>query len=809
MKSKSLVLVDANSLLHRAYHAMPSLTSPQGGSVGAVYGFTSMLLSVMHDLNPSYIVVVWDTASPTFRHNEYSEYKQNRPEIDEELSVQFQPAKEVVEGFNVPQYSMEGYEADDIIGTLVRQFAGHEEVEQVIIVTGDSDIMQLVDEKTRVYSPRKSFSDTVLYDREAVEVKYSGLSPAQIVDYKALCGDSSDNIPGVSGVGDKTATALLTEYGSLEGVYEHLDEIKARTQKLLRQGRESAFLSKKLATIYKNVPVKLVLTDAVMSDYDQVQAISVLQKYGFKSLLGRLPKGEGNGESLVPSVKLQQNINNDTDIKGLELASNVDWQLLNGFDMPSGGLLIAFGLLSGSSGKEVSFERMFEWLFEVEVSDFNSLGDDKKDELLFVAWQQIKSLLDQGENGMIKRLFYETELPLREVLQDMHDVGIMVDREVLSKLKTQYLNLVSQKESDIFECVGHEFNLNSPKQLEQVLFDNLGLPVIKKTKTQRSTDESVLQRLAGLHPVVAMILDYRKIYKILSTYLEPLLGYLDDQDRVHTTFVQTNAASGRLSSESPNLQNIPVDEETGLRRVFIAPKGKRLVVADYSQIELRIMAHITEDERLISSFEHGQDIHTATAARIFNKLVDDVTSEERRVGKTVNFSIMYGISAHGLSENLGVEHFQAEGYINNYYENYPGVKKWKERYIEQSRRLGYVETLYGRRRYLPDLNASNYQRRSAAERIAINHPLQGTQADILKSVMVRFVEKYKDDLALWGAHMLLQVHDELVFEVLEDRVGELSRIVRDEMENAVELSVPLKVDVKSGDNWQDTHEVEF
>lgn len=799
-----IALIDANSLLHRAFHAMPELTSPEGVSVGAVYGFTAMLLRVIKQLSPTHVVVAWDTAAPTFRHQQYLAYKQHRPKMPSELAKQIEGVHQIVESMNMPQFAVEGYEADDLVGTLARQSFEVDKGLQVYIVTGDMDALQLVNERVFVHAPRRSFSDVVTYDISAVGERLGGLQPGQVVDYKALRGDPSDNIPGVRGIGEKTAIELLGKFGSLDGVYQHLSELTDRQRKLLVEGQEDAYLSQRLAKIDCFAPIKLDLSQTRTRDFDRARVVEIFRRFGFRSFIERLPLAEVGRKEVEPSNLVRDVIDlTSRTIQPAELADRLGqkWPMEILEPVLWEDLVLIAHLLTGWTDNELAFSHLvFYYLGVVLVEE--GLDQEIKEILLHALKERLWLELSRPENSQIQKLFSEVELPLQEVLRTMERRGIRVDRVLLSKYQEKWRHKIHKIEQQIFTEVGHEFNLNSPKQLEEVLFDGLHLPVIKKTKTQRSTSEVVLQKLSSLHPVADLILQYRHWYKLQSTYVEPLFSMLDDKDRVHTTFNQTRTASGRLSSDSPNLQNIPRDVEVGLRRVFVPSAGQVLLVADYSQIELRLMAHLSQDQALLDSFASGQDIHAATAARILNKFIGEVTREDRNLGKTINFSLMYGITAHGLSETLRVDRTQAQFYIDNFYKQYPGVRQWQDRLLEKVRAEGFVETVYGRRRYLPEINSPNRQKRAAVERVAINHPLQGTQADLIKKAMVRLSKLIKDDFGE-KVFLLVQVHDELVFEVDPEVVSSISSAIRHEMEEVDLFSLPIRVDIKQGENWQD------
>lgn len=730
---KRLVLVDGNALLHRAYHATPPLTTSAGELINAAFGFTSMLLRSITDLKPDFIVVAWDEKSPTFRHQQYTQYKATRGPVDEGLSSQYKRVHEIVDALNIPEFSLEGYEADDLIGTLSRQAVEKEKNLEVVVVTGDRDIMQIIEKRVKVLMPKKTLSDVGLYGVEEFYEKY-GFEPKLLVDYKALAGDASDNIPGVSGIGDVTAKKLVKQFSTIEKIYknENLKTLPERLQTLLAEGAESAALSKTLATLDLNAPIKLDLAACVVHDYDSEKAKKLFEELEFKSLINRLPGlssviGDSQDGSSVISVKA-----------GI--------QELNGSPIESGMTRIVT-----SQGKVAT----------------------------------------------------ELDLSVTPVLQKMTDSGIMVDTKFLDKLGVELKARLKKIEEEIYKSIGHEFNINSPKQLGEVLFDELNLPVIKKTKTGRSTDEETLRELSNIHPVVPFLLEYRQLFKLVSTYIDALPRYVKEDGRVHSTFNVEGAATGRLSSQDPNLQNIPIRGELGgeLRKAFIAASGKVLLGADYSQIELRIMAHLSDDPNLKNAFIKGLDIHAATASKIFKVPVEDVTKQMRGVGKTMNFATLYGQGAHALSKQLGVEYGVAKQYITEYFEQFPKVRTWMGQVLEEGYRNGYVETIWGRKRYIPELQSSNRMLKAFGERAAINHPVQGTSADMIKKAMVEIDKKLEKRKSSCECKLILQVHDELLFECDEECVDEISKIIKEKMENSLNLSVPVVVDLKVGKSW--------
>jgi DNA polymerase I len=718
---KRLVLVDGNALLHRAYHATPPLTTKDGELVNAVYGFTSMLLRSIIDLKPDFIAIAWDEKGPTFRHQAYTQYKATRGPSDDGLSNQYKRVFEVAESLNIPKFSVAGYEADDLIGTLARQAVEKEKNLEVIILTGDRDIMQVIDKTIKVLMPKKTLIDVGLYGIEEFVARF-GFMPKQIIDYKALAGDASDNIPGVAGIGEVSATKLINQFGSVEKIYQpnNLKTLPERTQKLLAEGAESAVMSKSLATLDLEAPIKLDLMKCTVKDYDHEKAVNLFEELEFKSLIARLP-GEHTDGIQSKSKEEDPKDNNDTDVS----------------------------------------------------SNHN----------------------DKGSKAI------DLDLAVTPVLERMTKTGIAVDLVFLDKFGKQLKDRLAKIEEEIYSTVGHQFNLNSPKQLSEVLFDDLKLPVIRKTKTGRSTDEATLHELSSAHPMVPLLLEYRQLFKLVSTYIDTLPKFAGRDGRIHSTFNVEGAATGRLSSIDPNLQNIPIRGEQGseLRKAFIAPKGKIILGADYSQIELRIMAHLADDPGLKKAFKEGLDIHAATAAKIFSVAVSDITKQQRTVGKTMNFATLYGQGPHALSQALGVDFATAKQYIEEYFEQFPKVKEWMQQTLEFGYKNGFVETILGRKRYIPELQASNRMLKSAGERAAINHPVQGSAADMIKKAMVE-IDK---ELGLKNSKckMMLQVHDELLFECAPEEVDKTAKMVKEKMENAMELDVPIIVDLKTGPNW--------
>lgn len=863
-KLKTLVLLDGNALIHRAYHALPPLTTKKGEVVHAVYGFTLTLLSVLEKFKPDYIAASFDLAGPTFRHKQFADYKATRAKAPDDLYAQIPRVKELTRAFNIPIYEQEGFEADDCVGTLARQ--AEAEDTRVIIVTGDSDELQLVTPLVNVFMLRKGIKDIVLYDEKAVEEKY-GFKPALIPDYKGLAGDASDNIPGVTGVGAKTATDLLKTFGTLENIYAHLPEVKEAVRKKLETDRENAFLSKELGTIHKEAPVTLDLPACVSKDFDHQVVATLLQELGFFSLIKRLPGSEqaGIADAQQPAKKKKEKIRKiatketfdtfvgkapevavyaaygegtlfGTGIEQLHIAVSEGEEASIVWNEETKVFLAAF-LEDGNKKKIVydgkallhSFKKenidLHGIAFDVLIAAYllNSGGNVELDHLvleecgedtLTVPAQKILLLrktydtridevsATQKKDQTLRQIFERIEMPLLSVLFEVEQNGIFLNTEKFHALSDELKKELALLETDIYTFAGREFNINSPKQLSEILFQDLQIPTtnIKKTKTGISTASMELQKLQ-VYPIVAKIESYRELFKLKTTYLDALPLLVKSDGRLHTTFHQTVAATGRLSSSDPNLQNIPARNSWSerIRGSFEAGEGKVFVGADYSQIELRVMAHLSGDAALCEAFRQGEDVHTTTASVVYKVQPEDVTADMRRQAKVFNFGIMYGMGSFGLAQAAQIDQKVAAEFITTYFKKFAGVATFIESMKEGARANGYVETELGRRRYTPEIKSQNVQVARSAERMAINMPIQGLAADIMKLAMLRAAEltqSYDDDV-----QMVLQVHDELIFEVQETRREEFVLAIRQVMESAYPLRVPLTVDVASGKNW--------
>jgi len=908
MKKSLLVLFDGNALIHRAYHALPPLAVTKTGEVvGAVYGFASMLLKVIGELKPDCYAIAFDKKGPTFRHLLYDQYKAHRPATPDELINQLGRVRQLVEVFGIPIYELDGYEADDVLGALSLQAS--EKGNDVVIVTGDADIMQLVSPRVKILYPRPggSFSNTILYDEAEVLSKY-GVPPKHIADFKALAGDLSDNIPGVPNIGKKTAVKLIQDFGGIDDIYESLNKIiPERIQKILKENEETARRSKKLTTIVTSLPVSLDMEKSRLSRFNRQKVAELFREIEFASLLPKLPEILG-GKACIAGQAAEKTDYRLIDTKGkLEaLTKRLKKAGAFAFDTETTGLnpLVArlVGIsLSPASGEayyipvscdeiseegqlkldycdetdKVSLKTVVKYLgplmadikigktaqnakYDITVlaehgiivegitSDtmlaayllgekslslkslaFSRLGVEmtpigdligKGAKQITMADVEVEKVVDYAcadadmtgrlaemfkpelEEAGLWSLFADIEMPLVPVLVAMERNGIALDTGLLKEMSQRLGEQLKRIEQEIYGYVGHQFNINSPKQLGQVLFEEIGLPPSRRTKSGYSTDASVLETLKEVHPVIDLILDYRQLAKLKSTYIDALLEMVNpNTGRLHTSFNQTRTATGRLSSSEPNLQNIPIRGELGreIREAFIAPEGTKLLSADYSQIDLRALAHLSGDEGLAEAFKNDEDVHAATAVRLFS--ADQITPDMRRLAKTVNFGVIYGMSGYGLEQATELSREEAEKFIASYFEKYPGVKGYLEATRQKAREQGYVQTILGRRRYLPEINSPNRNIREAAERMAINMPVQGTSADIIKAAMVKLFQEMAERKL--KSLLLLQVHDELIFEVPDEELGQMTEMVPRIMATALTLDVPLKVDLKTGRNW--------
>jgi DNA polymerase-1 len=901
-KKERLVLVDGSAVFHRGYHAIPHLSNAEGVPTNATYGFTMMLLKVLADLKPKYAIVAWDKSSDTFRKDMFPAYKANRKKQPDDLYAQIPYTKEVTEAMGLPWIELVKYEADDIIGTLGRQ-AEHRGLE-TIIVTGDKDEFQLIDKNTKVYTMQRGFTDTTIYDLEALQDRY-GVTPKQFIDLKALMGDSSDNIPGVEGVGEKTAKDLITKYGSLDGVYEHTNELKGKLKERIENNKETAYLSQELSTIVCDAPVELDLKKAEVGQYDKQHIHELFRRMGFRTLLTKLPPeltttptlfddtapvekerahlkevvytaitDEGGLAKLVARLKQAKAIAFDTETtsvndlvaelvgisisikakeayyipvahkQGTQLSQEVvikalkpifedskigkvghnakyDYKILTRHGMRPSPIsfdtMIAAFILN-PLGRSQSLDDLSYKEFGIEMIPISELIGKGKTQITFdhikideatiyaaedadITWRLYEKMAPQLKEAGFNKLAESTEWPLIEILGDMEIAGIELDTEFLKKFNQTLTKNIEKLKEQIWKEAGEEFNIASPAQLSDVLFNKLGLDKagVKKGKTGFSTAAAELEKLTGAHPIIPLISEYRELSKLQNTYVETLPLLVDDNSRVHTTFNQTIAQTGRLNSTNPNLQNIPVRTEIGreIRKAFVAPKGRILISADYSQIELRVAAALSKDTTMIETFKKGIDLHQQTAAEMFGVPLDEVTKEQRYSAKTINFGVLYGMSPHGLSVAMGIDQKQAKEFIDRYFE----IRKTLKQYIDDTKKFAheheYTETLFGRRRPCPEINSNNFMIRSAAERIAVNVPIQGTATgDLMKLAMIELVPRMPE-----GSQLLLQIHDELIAEADESQADEVMKIMKDTMESVYDLGVPLVVDVDKAKSW--------
>ncbi len=898
-KEEPLVLLfDANALVHRAFHALPPLTVPKTGEmVNAVYGFASTLLKVIAEFKPTHWAIAFDRPAPTFRHEKYEEYKAQRPPTPEELRGQIKRVHQLVDAFHIPVFEIDGFEADDVLGTLSKQ--ANEQGLETIIVSGDNDMLQLVVPGVRMLAPRRTLGDTILYDEEAVDRKY-GITPGQVPDLKALTGDPSDNIPGIPGIGEKTAAKLLKQFGSLEGIYTHIEGIAPdKLQTTLREHESQAFRNKELVVISQDVPVNLDLQASQVRAYSRKEVVELFRELEFVNLIPRLPPETAEPGGMVGSKALQKGVYK---MLNTERALNEAVGQLEGTSgfaicLQATGREVAPGELVGvtvspASGeafyiplghrglnqpeqlpagqvvaklkpllenekmgkiahngkyamtvladygvelKNLIFDTMIaaylvgEKNLDVRALAFNRLGIEMKPITDLVGtgkkqvsvamleagqaadyfcascdviWSLRDSLRDEVEGQGLWHLFAAVEMPLVPVLLDMERNGVVLDTGLLREMSLELNRRMLELEAQIYDSVGYKFNINSYQQLGRILFDELRLPRPRKSKSGYSTEASVIEGLRGTHPIIELVLDYRQLSKLKSTYVDALPALINhDTGRVHTSFNQTGTSTGRLSSTEPNLQNIPIRGELGrrIRQAIIAPAGSYLLSGDYSQIDLRALAQLSRDPGLIAAFSGDEDIHAATASRIYGVEKAEVTSDMRRVAKTVNFGVVYGMSDYGLEQATEFSREEAAQFIALYFERYPKVKEYIEATKEQARKLGYVQTVMGRRRFIPEINSPNWQVRQAAERMAVNAPVQGTSADIIKVAMINMHREMKKRNL--KSKMLLQIHDELLFEVPQEEIAEMKSLVAEIMPEAMNLCVPLKIDIKIGKNW--------
>ncbi|CEN75796.1 DNA polymerase I [[Clostridium] sordellii] len=877
---KTLVIIDGNSIINRAFYALPDLTNKQGLHTNAIYGFTTMLFKIIENYKPTHISVAFDKKAPTFRHLEYKEYKAGRKKMPDELREQIEPLKNLLDAFKINRLELEGYEADDIIGTV--SLKAEKEGYKVFIVTGDKDAIQLASKNTTTLITKKGVGEVDEFDFDEVMKKYE-MTPNQFIDLKGLMGDKSDNIPGVPGIGEVTGIKLIKEFGSIENIIENVDSIKGSPRKKIEEHKDLAIMSKRLATIIRDVPIDITIDDLSFGDYDKADVIGVFNELGFNSLISRIgDNSDVESESDNINLSIKELVNIEEFIKDVKSKKSLILKTIrkNGNILEKNLMTIYLSI----NGEDIYYtnEENLDKIRELLISDeIKKYGYELKDDYITLRpygiflnnmyfdisiaeylidsssanytydsiamnyfGQKIKSteeLLGKGVkakkieelekeeidkhigniinlvgrvnpkmedklNSMdMDGLFYHVEMPLVEVLGYMEFEGVMVDKDKLVELGEEFKLSIDKLESEIYFLAGEEFNINSPKQLGVILFEKLELPVIKKTKTGYSTNAEVLERLRDKHEIIDKITEYRQIVKLKSTYVDGLINIINPiSHRIHSSFNQTITTTGRISSTEPNLQNIPVRLELGrnIRKVFIANKGCELVDADYSQIELRVLAHMSQDEHMIDAFNHDIDIHTKTASQVFGIDINDVTSEQRSAAKAVNFGIVYGISDFGLSQNLKIPVKEAKTYIDNYLNTYENIKTYMDNTIEEAKKDGYVKTILNRRRYIPEINSGNVILKNLGKRLAMNAPIQGSAADIIKIAMVNVYKKLEEKNL--KSKLILQVHDELIIETCEDEIEIVSKIVKDEMEHAVSMDVNLDVDLNVGKSWYET-----
>ena len=879
---KRLIIIDGNSIINRAFYALPDMSNSEGLKTNAIFGFVRMMFKIIEDYQPTHMSVAFDKKAPTFRHKQYADYKAGRKKMPDELAQQLQPLKDLLDKFNINRLELEGYEADDLIGTVAR--LGEENDFKVYIVTGDKDAIQLASHKTTTLITKKGVGEVEEYNYDSVLERYE-MTPTQFIDLKGLMGDKSDNIPGVPGVGEKTGIKLLKQYSTIENLIEHTDELKGSIKKKIEENKDLALMSKELATIITNVPIEVKLEDLEYGDYNKDDVVEKFKEFGFTSLITKLLDIEGGETTIKEEIDLKiEHLDNVEDfIKKAEENKKViidvigkegnilDKRVLYVFLSLDGNEIYYVNedelpqiktLLSNPEIKKHGYDLKEDYIllkpYEIELNsmDFDItiaeyLIDSKSStsyECSAIAMKyltrKIKSkedLLGKGAkakkfdeiefdelsayigdilntvNGVYPKmeenlketemdgLFYHVEMPLVEVLGSMEYIGMKVDKDQLNELKEKFTTIINELENEIFELAGEPFNINSPKQLGVVLFEKLGLPVIKKTKTGYSTNAEVLEKLRDKHEIIDKITEYRQIVKLNSTYVEGLLKIINPKTgRIHSSFNQTITTTGRISSTEPNMQNIPVKTEMGrdIRKVFVADENCKLVDADYSQVELRVLAHMSGDENMIDAFKHGEDIHSKTASQIFDVDIKDVTSKQRIEAKAINFGIIYGKTDFGLSQDLNIPVTTAKAYIDSYFNKYPKIKEFMDEAVESATETGYATTILNRRRYIPEIKASNFIVRNQGKRFAMNAPIQGSAADIIKVAMVNVYNKLKENNM--KSRLILQVHDELIVEAVDEELEMAEKIVREEMENAQSMDVKLDVDLNTGDSWYET-----
>jgi len=798
---EKLVLLDAHAIIHRAYHALPDFATSSGEPTGALYGLVSMILKIASDLKPDYIIACYDLPKPTYRHEVYEGYKAGRAKTDDELALQLEKSKEICEALNIPIYSLAGFEADDMLGTIVEKMRGGGT--DIIIASGDMDTMQLVSDNNKgsvkVYTLKKGIKETILYDEKAVLERF-GFEPKLLIDFKGLRGDPSDNIIGIAGVGEKSATDLIKNFGSIENIYKVLKKdpkkleekgIKKGIIELLKNGEEEAKFSKMLATIRRDAPINFVLPEQKWQEgLDLKKAEALFQKLEFRTLGARLrstlnvktsEKSDDTVSALGHKDKALETVSSDfspnqSELKETELAL---WVVDSNITDPNLEDVLNFAKtdsLSAQAGLEKAKEIIFTEL--------------KKRESEFV--------------------FNEIEKPLMPIIKKMEERGVLIDSDFLKKLNEDYSKTLEEIGKKIWQAAGKEFNISSPKQLGEILFDKLGLSVKYQKKTStgaKSTKESELQKMKDLHPIIPLILEYRELSKLVSTYIEPIPKLVDSNGRLHARFIQSGTTTGRMASANPNLQNIPTSSEKGMviREAFLAPSGFKLVSFDYSQIELRIASFLSRDEKLIQIFKSGEDVHAGVASYVFGVPINEVNKEMRRKAKVINFGILYGMGVSALTQNLGSDRKTAQAFYNSYFEKFNGLAKYLDKEKEAANKFGYTKTFFGRRRYFEGIKSKIPFIRAAAERMAINAPIQGTSADIIKIAMRQIDDFVKENKLAEKVYLILQIHDELIYEISADLVAEITPKIKNIMQNVLSpekiSGVPIIANFVVGQNW--------
>ncbi|HOK62520.1 MAG TPA: DNA polymerase I [Soehngenia sp.] len=885
MQAKTLMVIDGSSLVHRAFYALPLLSNKSGVYTNGVYGFLTMLYKVLDEYKPDYICVAFDRKGKTFRHEEYENYKGTRDKTPSELSMQFPILKEILENMGIKTIDLDMYEADDIAGTLAKK--AEDKGLNVYLVTSDKDYLQLATDKVKIIMTKKGITEIEEYDRKRINEEY-GIEPKQFIEVKALMGDKSDNIPGIDGIGEKTALKLIQQYGSIENIFDNVTEIKGKLREKLIEGKNIAILSKRLSEIITQVPLDFDIEDLTFGNQNTKELKNLFEDLEFKSLLNKIDSGfEETKPMKVFQIKeietdedLEYLINKIKEVKEItfkfvvddyiyenaiglgikvkgENASYLDFTTIglenlkvlenvfknediikNSWDCKSDIVSLfkmgwdVLGLefdtaiaqyLINPDQSDYAIDKIAEEYLEINGNNLeNLLGKgkskknfkdiEKKEIINYIAFVlntielSKPKMLEIIEERQMEELFLNVEMPLVEVLASMEYFGILVNEKELDDIGKSFDNEINNLINDIYQLAGEEFNINSPKQLGYILFEKLKLPTVKKIKTGYSTDIEVLEELKDVHPIAEKLIRYRQIIKLKSTYIEGLKPMINkNSGRIHSKFNQTVTSTGRISSTEPNLQNIPIRSEDGkkIRRAFVAQQPDYLFLdADYSQIELRILAHLSNDRKMIEAFINDEDIHMKTASEIFGVELTDVTPDLRAKAKTINFSIIYGISDYSLSKDLGISRKEARKYIDEYFENYSGVKQYMENSVSKAKEQGYVETILNRRRYIPEINSNNYNIRSFGERVAMNMPIQGSAADIIKMAMVEIYRDLKHKNL--KSHLVLTIHDELIIETYVKEQKYVKSMMKEKMENVVKLKVPLKVEIAEGASWYDT-----